>query len=581
MRILVCWTPLSCLYLSYDGIKMECCPTWENRDRLSEIEELTEDYSNCWSCGYLRQRLYVGWCFDSCIHSNLVPIHFMHRFIIQLIQLLIIYIFYNNELQLSSFVDTIFLIAIICVILTPCLFILLIQRWIIQTESESGGLEMNIFGFVHQAHEEDDITMLMEYVDSNPQCVNDRNQFDRTPIMESVLLNNFEIFKFLINNRHVDLTLRDCDDKHIIHLIAQQGDSRFLHILLETRKKAIKTSRQLQLQGVVGHDSHEFDCKMFDIDDVIFGALNKTALIICCEQGHWQCAQELLNNHANYNHIDGRGRTCLHYAIFGESKTKNTFDSITGDIDLRKKAQHQDFTNILYKLLMYDDINLECGCNRRQWTPLMQAVGGGTLDVVEKLLYPKYFEWQQERLIWIAFYKNNENEKCLINLFPKDIVKEILRFVIWSRRKGANMDCVDIKGESLLHIAVRYNQVDVLKYLLTNGNHGQKWNLNDANIENDTPLKLSVYGKYEECLRVLSPFESQKSLRKALLLAVKTNAVDLVNFLLKECHISMFLFSFLVESYLFINVFFYLFACLFVCSMITNTFTSYRSQLHR
>ena len=37
----------------------------------------------------------------------------------------------------------------------------------------------------------------------------------------------------------------------------------------------------------------------------------------------------------------------------------------------------------------------------------------------------KYF-WTTERMIWIAFYKNNENDQCLINKLPKDLIIYIL-----------------------------------------------------------------------------------------------------------------------------------------------------------
>ena len=34
--------------------------------------------------------------------------------------------------------------------------------------------------------------------------------------------------------------------------------------------------------------------------------------------------------------------------------------------------------------------------------------------------------WKQIRLIWIGYYKNNENNNCLIRFLPKDIVKQII-----------------------------------------------------------------------------------------------------------------------------------------------------------
>ena len=35
-------------------------------------------------------------------------------------------------------------------------------------------------------------------------------------------------------------------------------------------------------------------------------------------------------------------------------------------------------------------------------------------------------KWDIERLIWIAFYKNEKNEKCFIDKLPKDIIKHYI-----------------------------------------------------------------------------------------------------------------------------------------------------------
>ena len=40
-----------------------------------------------------------------------------------------------------------------------------------------------------------------------------------------------------------------------------------------------------------------------------------------------------------------------------------------------------------------------------------------------------YVEWKQIRLIWIAFYKNDKNDKCLIKIISKDSLKHILTFL--------------------------------------------------------------------------------------------------------------------------------------------------------
>ena len=40
-----------------------------------------------------------------------------------------------------------------------------------------------------------------------------------------------------------------------------------------------------------------------------------------------------------------------------------------------------------------------------------------------------YIEWKQLRLIWIAFYKNDDNDKCLIKIISKDSIKHIITFL--------------------------------------------------------------------------------------------------------------------------------------------------------
>ena len=38
-------------------------------------------------------------------------------------------------------------------------------------------------------------------------------------------------------------------------------------------------------------------------------------------------------------------------------------------------------------------------------------------------------DWKLIRLIWIAFYKNEENNACFIDRIPKDVVKHIIKFI--------------------------------------------------------------------------------------------------------------------------------------------------------
>ena len=44
-------------------------------------------------------------------------------------------------------------------------------------------------------------------------------------------------------------------------------------------------------------------------------------------------------------------------------------------------------------------------------------------------IYIHYIEWEIARLIWIAFYKEENNDKCLIANLPKDLIKYILNLL--------------------------------------------------------------------------------------------------------------------------------------------------------
>ena len=41
-------------------------------------------------------------------------------------------------------------------------------------------------------------------------------------------------------------------------------------------------------------------------------------------------------------------------------------------------------------------------------------------------IYVDYIESKIERIIWIGFYKNKENNKCLIKTLPKDLINYVL-----------------------------------------------------------------------------------------------------------------------------------------------------------
>ena len=153
---------------------------------------------------------------NMCIHSNLVTVHFIHRCFESFIELSIfIIVFYfdndndnsfSNLFSTDSFTRTMFIIAVFGTIITPFLY-LISYRWYI-TGNE--GLEMNVFGFLIMQIE-DDLTQFVRFVYRVRSSVNEKNKFNRTPLMEAVLLKNYDICKFLFSTDYIDLTMTDSD----------------------------------------------------------------------------------------------------------------------------------------------------------------------------------------------------------------------------------------------------------------------------------------------------------------------------------------------------------------------------------
>ena len=72
---------------------------------------------------------------------------------------------------------------------------------------------------------------------------------------------------------------------------------------------------------------------------------------------------------------------------------------------------------------------------------------------VKSMLDCEYYEieWKYERLIWIAYFKNDENEQCLLKYVPKVLLLIIIRYLktefsIW---KCIQRDLLQTYGETL------------------------------------------------------------------------------------------------------------------------------------
>ena len=63
-------------------------------------------------------------------------------------------------------------------------------------------------------------------------------------------------------------------------------------------------------------------------------------------------------------------------------------------------------------------------CNNGKSVLVLQGREHFIFDIIKH-----YIEWNAARLIWIAFYKNNKNDKCFIKQLPKDLIIYILNLL--------------------------------------------------------------------------------------------------------------------------------------------------------
>ena len=94
--------------------------------------------------------------------------------------------------------------------------------------------------------------------------------------------------------------------------------------------------------------------------------------------------------------------------------------------------------------------------NNKVKTNIENKLNKTPMDIIASQITSKYWLWNIERVIWIAFYKNEDNTECdFWPHLPKVIVTEILKFV--SIRNHQLIE--EIRSD--INIAMKYYKMDV------------------------------------------------------------------------------------------------------------------------
>ena len=100
-----------------------------------------------------------------------------------------------------------------------------------------------------------------------------------------------------------------------------------------------------------------------------------------------------------------------------------------------------------YQPCYIDQTMIDYRCNRKIHAHVIDALN--EKDVLSMFDSKLGIVWQHERLIWIAYYKNDENDQCLLKTVPKDVLVVIVLFLrnqfsIWKCMRHDQLQKCDI-----------------------------------------------------------------------------------------------------------------------------------------
>lgn len=88
--------------------------------------------------------------------------------------------------------------------------------------------------------------------------------------------------------------------------------------------------------------------------------------------------------------------------------------------------QWKIYKNILPYLRNHDSMYSSIVCNQDK---ILYILSMCRVVRYIKIKLHQAVDWVQERIVWIGFYQNSTNDRCLIKTLPKDVIKFILSFL--------------------------------------------------------------------------------------------------------------------------------------------------------
>ncbi|XP_067660182.1 putative ankyrin repeat protein RF_0381 [Haliotis asinina] len=362
--------------------------------------------------------------------------------------------------------------------------------------------------------------------------VNSQDKYGWTPAMKAAFSNSNDVFGVLVEAR-ADLVLVNDEKETILHVACQGGNVDIIQYLLT--KDIVDIDRQDESDWTPV--MHAAKCGHKDVFDVlveggadlsIMGKNKINTLHLACKGGNVEIIKYLLKHDTvDINSRDEKGWTpIMHGAKFGHEDVFDVLVEGGADLSLvngdRETILHLackgDNVEIIKYLLKHDTVDINSR-DEKGWTPIMHGASLGDKDVFDVLI-DKGADLSQvgedkETILHLACEGNNvEIIKYLLNHSIVDIDsrdekgwtpimhgashghKDVFDVLV---EAGADLSLVNGYRETILHLACKGGNVEIIKYLLKHDTVG----INSRNMNGWTPVMHTVFEGHNDAFGVL------------------------------------------------------------------------------
>ena len=279
----------------------------------------------------------------------------------------------------------------------------------------------------------------------------------------------------------------------------------------------------------------------------------ETLLHDACKNGSIEIVEYLASKNANIEAKDVNRDTPLHYAcryghfniveyLIDQGANKEA-KNLNGDSPLHY-ASHNNHIQIV-DYLISQSVNKD-PINNKQQTPFMIA----TKEIqqkyfIDELKYPQNFEKDifkavianklnsveyLHSIVKIDINIKNMKNQTLLHMASKYGNLDIAKYLI---SNGTNIEEKDVNGETALHLACRYNHLQIVEYLISQGA-----NKDPINNKQETPFIFAKMKNHSQIINYfIYKFKYPSKLEKDIFKACRRDDLESVKYLIDKLNI--------------------------------------------